>query len=75
MTNKDNLLMLDPERHVPDYLTDSGHAETLRRRVENYYHNSGFKDVKVWVETERKVEHGAKFHYIRSNIKFKVPKL
>lgn len=68
-----NLLMLDPERRIPDYLTDSGHAETLRRRLENYYHTQGYTNVKVWIETERKAEDGAKFHYLRSNLKFKVP--
>lgn len=70
----DNVLMLDPERRIPDYLTDSGHAETMRRRLENYYHTQGYTNVKVRIETERKTEEGSKFYYIRSNLKFTVPK-
>jgi hypothetical protein len=72
---KDTIILLDPERRIPDYLTDSGHAEVLRRRVENYYHNQGFHSVKVWIDSEKKTEEGSKFYYIRSNLKFKVPKL
>ena len=68
-----NVLTLDLGRRIPDYLTDSGHAETLRRRLENYYHNEGYTDVKVWIESEKKSEEGQRFYYLRSNIKFTVP--
>ena len=73
--NTANLLFLDTERSIPDYLTDSGHANVLVRRLENYYKNQGVTGAKFWLETEKKIEGGATFHYVRSNLKFKVPKL
>lgn len=67
-------MLLDTDRKIPDYLTDSGHAEVLRRRVEAYYHNQGMHHVKAWIESEKKVEDGgARFYYVRSNLVFKVP--
>lgn len=69
---KGELILLDLERNVPDYTCDGYHANALARRIENFWHDKGYREVKVWVVKDKKTEDGPFFHYIRSNIKYHV---
>ena len=57
-------------KKVIDYLSSPAASKKLARDIEKYYNN---KKVRAWVE---KVPHGNDFIYVvRSNLKFKVPKI
>jgi len=60
-----------------NYIRSEGDSYRLARKIQSYWHNLGFTNVKVWVEPfyttseEYAEEHeAAPFYSIRSNIKF-----
>ncbi len=57
---------------TPDYTGDRYWAKQLASRLQQYYHNLGQTQVKVWAEPSE--GEGKKIWNIRSNIKFTVPK-
>ena len=60
------------EMITPDYCKSKTHSMSLVRRIEEYWHKRGYKQVKAWVETMSQLN-GEKNYVIRSNISFTVP--
>lgn len=54
-----------------DYSEDRFAAKELAQRIQDYWHNLGHQNVKVWLEPEEQAS-GRKFWNIRSNIVFKL---
>ncbi len=52
-----------------DYLGDLRASKRMARDIEKYWHDKGYKSVKVWVESSLD-----KMHFIRSNITWVVPR-
>lgn len=59
---------------IPDYTGDRYYAKQLADRVQDYYHNLGYKNVKVWVEGGE-TPGGRKLWSVRSNLSFDFSKL
>lgn len=59
---------------IPDYTGDRYYAKQLADRVQEYYHNLGYKGVKTWVELDE-TPGGRKLWGVRSNLSFSFSKL
>lgn len=58
-------------RLTPDYVSSFVDSKILAGRIQAYWHNKGYTQVKVWVETElTNIEERKESYSIRSNIKF-----
>jgi hypothetical protein len=63
-----------PTRKVPDYLGNRSLAEKMAQALMDYYHQRGYKKIRVWLEPRVK-ESGKREYDLRSNIAFTVPQM
>lgn len=57
------------DRRIPDYTGDFHSAKDLVKRIQDYWHNLGYTQVKVWIETVTTYS-GNKLYCVRSNIRY-----
>jgi len=57
-------------KRIPDYTGDRYCAKELAKKIQDYYHKKGYKQVKAWAEAED--VGSAKVWGVRSNILFSV---
>ena len=65
-------VLMAAKKIYPNYLGNKSVSILLARRIEAYWRIRGFPWVKIWVETE-KDQFNKPQHYIRGNIKYRVP--
>ena len=72
MTTNKQETMIDKHRSIPDYTGDGFWARELAKKVQSYYHERGYTDVRCWVEPELNPVSGKKMWGVRSNILFSI---
>ena len=73
MPDLDNSNVTPTTKRVPDYTGKRSEAVKLAKKLEQFYHDKGYTDVKAWVEPEPR--NGRNLWGVRSNIVFNAGQL